>query len=113
MTDCSPPAPHRVYCAGPLFNQAERDEMTAIADILCEAGYVVYLPHRDGMEFRHVLGVTHAVPEFFRNERKEGMEEAEGVGQNEVYYRQGVGARHLLRSSRGNEALIFLRRLPR
>jgi len=48
-----PPA-HRVYCAGPLFNQAERDEMTAISDLLCEAGYLVYLPHRDGMEFRHV-----------------------------------------------------------
>lgn len=45
---------HRVYCAGPLFNQAERDEMTDIADMLCEAGYEVYLPHRDGMEFRLV-----------------------------------------------------------
>lgn len=44
----------RVYCAGPLFNQAERDEMTAIADTLSDAGYAVYLPHRDGMEFRHV-----------------------------------------------------------
>ncbi len=24
---------HRVYCAGPLFNQSERDEMTAIANV--------------------------------------------------------------------------------
>lgn len=46
--------PHRVYCAGPLFNRSEREEMTAIADVLCEAGYAVYLPHRDGMEFRLV-----------------------------------------------------------
>lgn len=45
---------HRVYCAGPLFNQAERDEMTAIADRLQDEGFAVYLPHRDGMEFRHV-----------------------------------------------------------
>lgn len=45
----------RIYCAGPLFNQAERDEMTAIADALCDAGFTVYLPHRDGMEFRLVL----------------------------------------------------------
>lgn len=45
---------HRVYCAGPLFNQAERDEMTAIADLLQADGFAVYLPHRDGMEFRHV-----------------------------------------------------------
>ncbi len=46
--------PHRVYCAGPLFCQAEREEMTAIADRLVAAGYAVYLPHRDGMEFRLV-----------------------------------------------------------
>lgn len=44
----------RVYCAGPLFNQAERDEMTAIADALEAAGFAVFLPHRDGMEFRLV-----------------------------------------------------------
>lgn len=44
----------RVYCAGPLFNRAERDEMTGIADLLCTSGYSVYLPHRDGMEFRHI-----------------------------------------------------------
>ena len=49
--------PIRVYCAGPLFNQAERREMTEIADVLCEAGYLVYLPHRDGMEFRLVLDI--------------------------------------------------------
>jgi nucleoside 2-deoxyribosyltransferase len=47
----------RVYCAGPLFNAAERAEMTAIADGLTAAGYDVYLPHRDGMEFRLVLEV--------------------------------------------------------
>jgi nucleoside 2-deoxyribosyltransferase len=47
----------RVYCAGPLFNRSERDEMTSIADLLCQAGYLVYLPHRDGMEFRRVLDV--------------------------------------------------------
>lgn len=45
----------RVYCAGPLFNQAERDEMTRIADLLTDTGYDVYLPHRDGMEFRLIL----------------------------------------------------------
>lgn len=47
----------RVYCAGPLFNKAERTEMTAIADVLGEAGYKVYLPHRDGMEFRLILNI--------------------------------------------------------
>ena len=47
----------RVYCAGPIFNGSERREMTAIADALCQAGFAVYLPHRDGMEFRCVLEV--------------------------------------------------------
>ena len=46
-----------VYCAGPLFNASERDEMTAIADTLVDAGYRVYLPHRDGMEFRLILEI--------------------------------------------------------
>lgn len=45
----------RVYCAGGLFCDAERQEMTRIADLLCEQGFEVYLPHRDGMEFRLVL----------------------------------------------------------
>jgi len=46
-----------VYCAGPLFNQSERDEMTSIAETLVAAGHSVYLPHRDGMEFRLVREV--------------------------------------------------------
>lgn len=45
----------RVYCAGPLFNRSEREEMSAIALELVNAGFDVYLPHRDGMEFRLVL----------------------------------------------------------
>jgi len=47
----------RVYCAGPLFNSAERLEMTTISEALGEAGYEVYLPHRDGMEFRLILNI--------------------------------------------------------
>jgi len=54
MSRLSPGDDSCVYCAGPLFCQAERDEMTAIADLLVEHGYRVYLPHRDGMEFRLV-----------------------------------------------------------
>jgi nucleoside 2-deoxyribosyltransferase len=40
-----------VYCAGPLFNAAERAEMDAIARVLEEAGFATFLPHRDGLEF--------------------------------------------------------------
>ncbi|MDZ7815378.1 MAG: nucleoside 2-deoxyribosyltransferase [Planctomycetota bacterium] len=42
----------RIYCAGPLFNKAERAEMAAIAKALEADGYETFLPHRDGIEMR-------------------------------------------------------------
>ncbi|MCA9097211.1 MAG: nucleoside 2-deoxyribosyltransferase [Planctomycetaceae bacterium] len=54
MPESSPRSRSIVYCAGPLFNQSERDEMTSIAELLTRRGFGVYLPHRDGMEFRLV-----------------------------------------------------------
>ena len=42
---------YKVYCAGPLFNPKEREEMTQIASALESAGYSVFLPHRDGLEY--------------------------------------------------------------
>ncbi|MEK6233440.1 MAG: nucleoside 2-deoxyribosyltransferase [Planctomycetales bacterium] len=44
----------RVYCAGPLFNERERQEMVEIADVLEDAGFDPWGPHRDGMEFAQV-----------------------------------------------------------
>lgn len=41
----------RVYCAGPLFNEAERREMLEIGDALRLAGFEPFVPHADGMEF--------------------------------------------------------------
>ena len=41
----------RVYCAGPLFNAAERREMMDIAACLTQAGFETFVPHADGMEF--------------------------------------------------------------
>ena len=52
--------PPRVYCAGPLFNACEKREMTEIADALTAAGHPVYLPHRDGMEFRRIHPLLYA-----------------------------------------------------
>jgi nucleoside 2-deoxyribosyltransferase len=40
----------RVYCAGPLFNVKEREEMLQIADLLQDAGFGTFLPQRDGLE---------------------------------------------------------------
>ena len=45
---------HRVYCAGPLFNAAERREMLAMADVLRRGGFEPFVPHADGMEFAQV-----------------------------------------------------------
>jgi len=40
----------RVYCAGPLFNPRERDEMEELAAELEGAGFRTFLPQRDGLE---------------------------------------------------------------
>ncbi len=42
-------APPRIYCAGPLFNRAERSEMAEIAKTLEGAGFRTFLPQRDGL----------------------------------------------------------------
>ena len=44
----------RIYCAGPLFNRPEREEMAEIARTLEEAGFSAFLPHRDVFVFEDV-----------------------------------------------------------
>jgi nucleoside 2-deoxyribosyltransferase len=44
----------RIYCAGPLFNRVEREEMAEIARTLEGAGFGVFLPHRDSFLFPDV-----------------------------------------------------------
>ena len=51
---------HRVYCAGPLFNEAERREMLAIADVLRVGGFEPFVPHADGMEFAQLQPISSA-----------------------------------------------------
>lgn len=46
---------YKVYCAGPLFNPKEREEMQQIASVLEGAGYRVFLPQRDGLEFARLF----------------------------------------------------------
>lgn len=43
-----------VYCAGPLFNPAERETMDQIAGALESRGFTTFVPHRDGLEFARV-----------------------------------------------------------
>jgi len=45
----------KIYCAGPLFNPKEREEMLQIANVIEESGYSVFLPQRDGLEFARLL----------------------------------------------------------
>ena len=40
----------RIYCAGPLFTDKERQEMEELAQALEDAGYSTFLPQRDGLE---------------------------------------------------------------
>jgi nucleoside 2-deoxyribosyltransferase len=51
----------QVYCAGPLFNEAERREMVEIANILEHSGYSTFLPHRDGLEFSHLHAIMQTL----------------------------------------------------
>ncbi|MFV1951004.1 MAG: nucleoside 2-deoxyribosyltransferase [Nitrospinota bacterium] len=44
----------KIYCAGPLFNTKEKEEMHEIAFILEENGFKVFLPQRDGFEFANL-----------------------------------------------------------
>jgi len=43
-------AKRKIYCAGPLFNEAEKAEMGAISKTLEDASYSTFLPQRDGLE---------------------------------------------------------------
>jgi nucleoside 2-deoxyribosyltransferase len=47
----------KIYCAGPLFNNKEREEMQEIATVLEQAGFNVFLPHRDGFEFANLSAI--------------------------------------------------------
>ncbi len=46
---------YKIYCAGPLFNPKEREEMWQIASALEHRGYPVFLPQRDGLEFARLF----------------------------------------------------------
>ncbi len=48
----------RVYFAGPMFNQAEKDFNLEITRVLEAYGYQVFLPQRDGIEAAKLEGKT-------------------------------------------------------
>ena len=45
---------YQIYCAGPLFNRPEQEEMSEIARTLEGAGFSTFLPHRDSFLFMDV-----------------------------------------------------------
>ena len=48
----------KVYFAGPMFNQAEKEFNLRITKVLEEYGYQVFLPQRDGIEAAMLKGKT-------------------------------------------------------
>ena len=48
----------KIYFAGPMFNQGEKDFNLKITNILEEYGYEVFLPQRDGIEAALLEGKT-------------------------------------------------------
>ena len=48
----------KVYFAGPLFNQSEKDFNLKLTNVLEEFGYEVFLPQRDGIEAALLEGKT-------------------------------------------------------
>ena len=48
----------KVYFAGPLFNQSEKDFNLKVVTVLEEFGYEVFLPQRDGIEAALLEGKT-------------------------------------------------------
>ncbi|MBQ8934246.1 MAG: nucleoside 2-deoxyribosyltransferase [Lachnospiraceae bacterium] len=51
---------NRVYFAGPLFNEAEREYNLKIVEILESNGYEVFLPQRDGLLAAELQGKSEA-----------------------------------------------------
>ena len=49
---------NKVYFAGPMFNQAEKEYNLKITKLLEEFGYQVFLPQRDGIEAAKLKGKT-------------------------------------------------------
>ena len=45
----------KIYCAGPLFNVKEKEEMAEIAAVLEAHSFEVFLPQRDGIEFADLV----------------------------------------------------------
>jgi nucleoside 2-deoxyribosyltransferase len=48
----------KIYFAGPLFNQAEKEFNLRITKVLEDCGYQVFLPQRDGIEAATLEGKT-------------------------------------------------------
>lgn len=45
----------RIYCAGPLFNPKEREEMEEIASAIESCSISTFLPHRDGIKYADLI----------------------------------------------------------
>ena len=51
-------AGNKIYFAGPLFSESEREYNAKLTEILEEYGYEVFLPQRDGFLAAELEGMT-------------------------------------------------------
>jgi nucleoside 2-deoxyribosyltransferase len=68
----------RIYCAGPLFNPKEREEMQEIAEAIESCNVSTFLPQRDGIKYADLI-------EKFRNSDLSN-EEADKILKKIIFY---------------------------
>lgn len=68
----------KIYCAGPLFNPKEREEMQEIAEVIESCNVSTFLPQRDGVKYADLI-------EKFRNNDLSN-EEADKILKKIIFY---------------------------
>lgn len=73
VEEASSTAGKRIYFAGPLFSQAERDWNLKLAEVFEDHGYEVFLPQRDGIKSTELEGKTEeeATEIIFKKDHEE------------------------------------------
>ena len=72
----TPRATPRAYIAGPLFDEGERWFIEQVDDLVAEAGFITFLPHRDNPP-----KTESNIDEIFHNDKR-GIDECDVVVAN-------------------------------
>lgn len=69
----------KIYVAGPLFNEMERERNEAVASLIEATGHTTYLPQRDGGVFSQMIEEGMEVNDVRSQIFKEDVEALESV----------------------------------